>query len=212
MAEIAFLHPARSYTIDQVRQIADRDAVDGIDIYDLPSLDLSAYRGLIVSSACDQELLLKHQDRIRAFLDDRKVLTFSGHLFRPWLPGAGMFQPKTISSYLDYTVRLVKEHPVFAGVREDDLTFRKGVAGFFARGHHEPPPGAEILARLVDAERGEPIVYIDHVSTPGVILVHAGNDLLASTDRDSTAGRIAPQLIRWMLAESAHLVRQEAKV
>ena len=46
----------------------------------------------------------------------------------------------------------------------------------------------------------------------GVILVHAGNDLLASVDRDSTAGRIAPQLIRWMLAESAQLARQEAQV
>ena len=116
-----------------------------------------------------------------------------------------MFQPKTIHSFRDYTVRIVGEHPVFAGVREEDLTFRRGVAGFFARGHHEPPPGAEILARLVDPEDGEPIVYVDRVSTAGVILVHAGNDLIASVDRDSTAGRIAEQLVGWMLAETARL-------
>ena len=98
------------------------------------------------------------------------------------------------------------------GVREEDLTFRRGVAGFFARGHHRPPPGAEILARLVDPEDGEPIVYVDRVSTAGVILVHAGNDLIASVDRDSTAGRIAAQLVGWMLAETAQLARRGAGV
>jgi hypothetical protein len=175
----------------------------------LPTLDLDRYRALIVSGSCDQEFLLRHAESIRAFLDQGKVLTFSGHLFRPWLPGAGMFQPKTIRSHHDYTVRIVAEHPVFAGVREEDLTFRKGVAGFFARGHHEPPPGSEILVRLVDAEHGEPVVYVDRVSTGGVILVHAGNDLLASVDRDSTAGRIAGQLLRWILAESGSQARSE---
>ena len=209
MAEILFLHPSRSYTFNQIQDSSLRDALDAQDIYDLPSLDLGAYRALAITSACDQEFLLEHAQPIRQFLDQRKVLVFSGHLFRPWLPGAGMFQPKTIRSHHDYTVRLVKQHPVFDGVREDDLTFRKGVAGFFARGHHEPPPGAEILARLVDAEHGEPIVYVDRVSTAGVILVHAGNDLLASVDRDSTAGRIAPRLIRWMLAEAAAQARSE---
>ena len=209
MPEILFLHPSRSYTFNQIQESDLRDALDAQDIYDLPSLDLGRYRALAVTSACDQEFLLRYKDKISAFLDQGRVLVFSGHLFRPWLPGAGLFQPKTIHTHLDYTVRLVKEHPVFEGVREEDLTYRKGVAGFFARGHHEPPPGAEILARLVDAERGEPIVYVDRVSTNGVILVHAGNDLLASVDRDSTAGRVAPQLIRWMLAESAALTRSE---
>ncbi|HZO25840.1 MAG TPA: hypothetical protein VFH48_07590 [Chloroflexota bacterium] len=124
---------------------------------------------MAVTSACDQEFLLEHKEMIRTFLDQGNVLVFSGRLFRPWLPGAGMFQPKTIHTYHDYTVHLVKEHPVFEGVREEDLMLRKGVAGFYARGHHEPPPGAEILTRLVDAEHGEPIVYVDRASTRGVI-------------------------------------------
>ncbi|MCC7367198.1 MAG: phosphate starvation-inducible protein PhoH [Chloroflexi bacterium] len=206
MSGIALLHPSRSYTHAQVSDSDLRDAIVAHDIYDLPALDLSAYGGLIVSSGCDQEFLLLHRDRVRAFLDAGKVLAFSGHLFRPWLPGAGMFHPKTIRSYHDYVVSLVADHPVFEGVRAEDLTFRKGVAGFFARGHHEPPAGAEIIAMLPG---GEPIVYVDRVSTRGVILVHAGNDLLASVDRDSTAGRIAGQLLRWMLAEADALTRVE---
>lgn len=207
MAEILFLHPSRSHTLDQLKGTDLHGLIDARDIYDLPTLDLSGYRGMALSSACDQEFLLKHAQVVRDFLDSGKVLSFSGHLFRPWLPGAGMFTPKTIRSYRDYVVRLVQEHPVFTGVDENDLTFRKGVAGFFARGHHAPPPGAEIIARLVDPVTGEPIVYVDRVSTRGVILVHAGNDLLASVDRDSTAGRIAGQLLHWMLAEAASVSR-----
>lgn len=206
MPKIALLHPSRSYTYSQVLESDLSDAIVPHDIYDLPQLDLSQFDALIVSSGCDQEFLLLHQEQIRAFLDAGKVLSFSGHLFRPWLPGAGMFQPKTISSYKDYVVRLVADHPIFAGVRAEDLTFRKGVAGFFARGHHAPPAGAEIIAMLPG---DEPIVYVDRVSTRGTILVHAGNDLLASVDRDSTAGRIAGQMLRWMLAESAGLARTE---
>ena len=204
MPKIALLHPSRSYTYSQVLESDLHDAIVPHDIYDLPGLDLGQYDALIVSSACDQEFLLIHKEQIRAFLDQGKVISFSGHLFRPWLPGAGMFQPKTIHSYLDYVVTLVAEHPVFAGVRAEDLTFRKGVAGFFARGHHEPPAGAEIIAVLPG---NIPVVYVDRVSTRGVILVHADNDLLASVDRDSTAGRIAGQLLRWLLAESAGLAR-----
>ena len=209
MSKIALLHPSRSYTYSQVRESDLHDAIVAHDIYDLPQLDLGQFDGLIVSSACDQEFLLVHKEKIRAFLDAGKVLSFSGHLFRPWLPGAGMFQPKTITSYKDYVVRLVADHPVFEGVRAEDLTFRKGVAGFFARGHHEPPAGAEIIAMLPG---DEPIVYVDRVSTRGTILVHSGNDLLASVDRDSTAGRIAGQLLRWMLAEAAGLARTEVPV
>ena len=207
MAEIALLHPSRCHTSTTVRGSAFREAIDCHDIYDLPGVDLDQYRGLVVASGCDQEFLLEHADVIWRFLNEGKALAFSGHLFRPWLPGAGMFEPKTIRSFHDYAVRIATDHPIFAGVHEDDLTFRRGVAGFFARGHHRPPPGAEILVRLVDADHGEPIVYVDHHSTAGVILVHAGNDLIASTDPDSTAGRIAPQLVNWMLAETTRLAR-----
>ena len=206
MPDIALLQPGTTYTFQQVQDSDVRDAVEAVDIYDLPTVDLGRYRGLVVASGADQELLLRHRDRIRAFLDDGKVVAFSGHLFRPWLPGAGMFVPKAIRSFDDYRVTLVRPHPVFHGVHEEDLTFRKGVAGFFARGHHQPPAGADVLATLPD---GEPIVYVDRVSTRGVILVHAGNDLLASTDPDSTAGRIAGQLVRWILEETKQMAQQE---
>ena len=84
---------------------------------------------------------------------------------------------------------------MFAGVEARDLTFRRGVAGFFARGHNPPPPGA---ISLVELPGGEPVVYLDQVSSPGRILVHSGYGLLGSAGSQDTAGRVAPQLVKWV--------------
>jgi hypothetical protein len=165
-----------------------------IDVYELASTDLGAFVGLIIGGSADQEYLLRNKVLIDRFLDDGKTLVFSGHLFREWLPGCGVFVPKAIDSVDDYTVTLEGDHPVFDGVDPADLTFRRGVAGFFARGHHPPPPGAQVLARLGG---GEPVVYVDRSTTNGVILAHSGNDLLGFAD-GGTAARIVPQLVDWI--------------
>lgn len=202
MPHIALLDPDTSFVEQQRQSPMIRDAIDAIDIYDLPVVDLSRYVGLIVPGLADQEFLWREQDRVRAFLDEGKVLVFSGHIFRPWLPGAGPFVPRVIHSYHDYTVRIVRPHPIFAGVLPKDLTYRKGVAGFFARGHNPPPQGAEVLLTLPG---DEPIVYLDRVSTRGAILVHCGNDLLGFADDETSAGRIVPQLFDWIHEEYRRL-------
>lgn len=198
MADFALLDPG-TFFVDQQRQHPlVRDAVETIDIYDLPDVDLSRFAGLFVPGLADQEFLWRERARIRAFLDGGKVLVFSGHLFRPWLPGGSAFVPKAIRSFRDYLVQIARPHPIFEGVDPQDLTFRKGVAGFFSRGHHPPPDGAEVLLTLAG---GEPIVYLDRHSTRGTILAHAGNDLLGYASAGTTAGRIVPQLLRWMRQE-----------
>jgi len=173
-----------------------------IDAYDLPGFDLTPYKAMVVPGLIDQEFLWKEKELIREFLDSGRVLVFSGHLFRPWLPGASSFVPRTIRSYHDYVVSVRQPHPVFEGVKPEDMTFNKGVAGFFARGHHPAPEGAEVLLTLPD---GEPIVYIDRSSTKGTIFVHSGNDLFGYMSSESTSRRIGPQLIRWIRDEHEQL-------
>lgn len=175
-------------------------SVELIDIYDLEGLDLERYCGIVIPSTADQEFLLKHCQIIRDYLDSCRVVVFCGHLFRPWLPGASNFVPKKIESYKDYAVKVVsKQHPIFAGVLDHDITFRKGVAGFFARGHHVPPHCAEVLVAFED---GTPVTYIDRKTTKGTILIHSGNDLLGYYgEGEKTAGRIASQLVKWILEE-----------
>jgi hypothetical protein len=48
---------------------------------------------------------------------------------------------------------------------------------------------------------GQPTTWIDRATTPGTVFVHAGNDLLGYANVDSTAARLAPQLLDWARAE-----------
>ncbi|MDQ0271892.1 hypothetical protein [Cytobacillus purgationiresistens] len=119
------------------------------------------------------------------------------------LPGCSLFSPCEINHYTDYEISLVKPHPIFAGVDPDDLTFNKGVAGFFARGTHSPiPAGAEVLITLPD---DMPVTYIDRVSTKGTILVHAGRDLFANRMQGKSTDRISVQLLKWVYEESSFM-------
>lgn len=178
-----------------------------IDMYDLPQYDLSAHKIVVIDSYVDQELMLKQKEQISDFLSQGNLLLFSGNLFRPWLPGASSFVPKKITKHSDYNVMIAKPHPVLEGVEPDDLTYNKGVSGFFARGHHPLPPQAEVLLTLAD---GEPITYIDRHSTNGTIVVHSGTNLLRYTNRNNTSGRIREQLKRWMLEEHAQIALRGA--
>ena len=173
-----------------------------IDTYELPNIDVKPYKCLVIQGLIDQKFLYKHKGIIRAFLNDKKIVVFSGNLYLDWLPGGSNFVPKAIHSYQDYVVTVHQPHPIFEGVEEDDMTYNKGVSGFFARGHHPIPEGAEVLLTLPG---GEPITYIDRKSTNGIILVHSGNDLFGSMNVKKTTNRISPQLMQWVRDEYSKL-------
>jgi len=173
---------------------------DRLDLYAVGETDLTRYAAVIIPVMADQEHLARHRDVLRDYLDAGGVVIFGGHLHRDWLPGAAPFVPLSPPSLRGYRVAEVAEHPIFAGVEPDDLTFRRGVAGFFARGHHPVPEGAEVLVRLAG---GEPATYVDRVSTAGTILVQTSCDLLGyAGSAGGTATRIPDQLLDWARAES----------
>jgi hypothetical protein len=192
---------ARTGTKSRGTEPLVRDRMHVEDVYRLPELDLLPYGALHISGMVDQEFLMREREVISGFLAAGRVIVFCGQLLRPWLPGCGAFVPAPISSYRDYVVQIVADHPVFAGVDPHDLTFRRGVAGFFARGHNPPPPGGEVLARLAG---GQPVTWLDRSTTAGTLFVHAGNDFIGFAD-DSTAARLGPQLVDWVEAEATRL-------
>lgn len=208
--DIALLDTGVAGGPPHLRLNAVRAVVEPLDMYELPGAELSGYLGLIVTGGADQELLYGERRAIRSFLDAGCVVVASCHLMRPWLPGAGLFVPRAIRSHRDYAIRIVSEHPVFAGVCEEDLTLRHGVAGFFARGHNPPPAGVEVVLELPG---GEPVVYVDRVSTRGTILAHSGPDLLGWGIEETydelaprtTAVRIVGQLLDWIRDEARAL-------
>lgn len=175
--------------------------VRAVDCYYLARADLSDVAVLVVPAAVDQEHLARCRGAVRGFLDGGGVLVFGGQLHRDWLPGGSSFVPIDPPSLQAYRVTEIAAHPIFTGVEADDLTFRRGVAGFFARGHHPPPPGAEVLVRL---SGGEPVTYVDRTSTAGTIVVQATGDLLGFQDgQDRTAARIPGQLLDWAVGQAA---------
>ncbi|WP_245700218.1 phosphate starvation-inducible protein PhoH [Paenibacillus glacialis] len=186
------------FSTQTIQETKKRDDCFVIDMYDLPERDLSPYACMVIDNFVDQELLYQEREQIWQFLNQGKVLIFSGHMFLPWLPGASMFVPKLIRSQHDYEVSIVQQHPIFDGVDPEEMTYTKGVSGFFARGHHPLPSQAEVLLSLPG---GEPITYIDRYSTQGTILVHSGNNLFAYSGQGSTVGRIGSQLQNWTREE-----------
>lgn len=174
--------------------------VEVVDTYGLCDVDLDRFSALLVSGMVDQEFLWQRRDVVASFLDRGRVVVFCGQLFRRWLPGCEPFVPTVIRGFGDYVVHLGQPHPVFAGVDTAELTFRRGVAGFFARGHHPPPPGASVLATLAG---GQPITWIDEATTAGSVFVHAGADLLGYRASDGSAARLVPQLLGWARARGS---------
>lgn len=164
-----------------------------VDCYTLPQIDLSRHAGILIGPSADQEFLSRHRKIIAGYLERGGVVVFGGHLHRDWLPGAHDFVALAAPGLAGYRVSHVADHPIFAGLEPDDLTFRRGVAGFFARGYHPPPQGAEILTRLGG---GEPATYVDRSSTNGTIVVQATSDLLS---------HVGSQLVDWILAEASHV-------
>jgi len=202
------LDPGHAFGVNYEENASNYDCdFNYVNQYDWPNEDMSSYKCLIINCHVDQEFLYKEKDRIRRFLDDKKIVIFSGNLYRDWLPGGSRFIPKKVTSHFDYQVSIVKPHPVFAGVESDDLTYSRGVAGFFARGHHPLPEGAEVLLTLPG---DVPILYVDRKSTKGTILVHAGNDIFGSL-RNPKISHAPGQLKQWIQDEYTRLQKDGAQ-
>lgn len=180
--------------------VAGRDAalaampVTAIDLDDLPTAELAPFAGLILAGRSDQGLLAAMQDKLRGFLDQGRVVVFSGQLTHDWLPGATAFEPGSAAGVEPGPPQL-DDHPIFCSVSPQDL----GTNFLYSNGRHRPPADADVIAQRAD---GTPGMYVDRASTGGTVLLHGGANLLANATMDSSAARIAPQLIDW--------VRQEA--
>lgn len=179
------------------------DAVGRItthDLYGLQALDLNKFGALLVSMHVDQRFLASRAEQIAGFLQDGGTVIANGHLAYPFLPGMKGVHALQNYGLKDLAVRRLMDHAIWAGVSENDLTFRRGVAGFYGRAWHEPPEGATVIHALGIPDR--PLDFIYRVGR-GRVLFHGGNDLWQYGGSDS-AGRIVPQLLHWMFSgESA---------
>lgn len=168
---------------------------DEIGHYDLHETALDTYAALMLPAHLDQIYLGEIAGHVEDFLDGGGTLVFNGHVARPMLPELRPFVPLPRIDLVHLEVHRLTPHPVFEGVDPRDLTFQRGVAGFYARGHNPPPDGAVPLNGL-GPDRA-PCDWLYERPRGGRILVHSGNDLWMYAGVASTASRIVPQLCAW---------------
>ncbi len=169
-----------------------------LDIYELDQASMLDYAGLLIPMHVDQRFLSTIRNKLIRFLAADKTIVFCGQITYPFLPEIGNFVPLNSRSMDDYRIRRVSEHPVFPDVAPEHLTFRKGIAGFYGRGHMPPPPGAQII-QCLGVTNEVPIDYVYELPYGGRVLIHAGNDLWNyATEPDSSAHRLPVQLLDWI--------------
>lgn len=185
----------------------------GIPMYALASTDLSAFSCLIIPTTADQRELLRCKSQLQSYLHNGGKLVFNGHVAYCFLDELRPYQVSPEKGLAGLQVRPLHNHPIFAGVKGEDLTFRKGVAGFYGRGYNPPPVGAQVLCEL-GTEIHLPIDWLYTYPSGGQLLVHAGNDLLSFANTPSTQ-HLRSALFDWMTTDkkapisAEHLVTQE---
>lgn len=170
--------------------------------YEISTFDFTEFDVIIVPNFVDQEHLYMHKNVFKEFLNEKKIIAFFGHLFREWLPGASLFMPEKIKHFSDYNLYPEKNSAIFNGVQTEDMTFTKGVAGFFARGHYHADTHSEIHLKF---KSGHVCSYADRHSTPGTVFVHAGRPLLGYQSEGKTTDVLRTQFIKWLQDETETL-------
>lgn len=157
---------------------------------------LEAAGGLIVSTSVDQIDLLDRRDALARFLAKGGRIAFNGHVLRPFVDGLRPFVPLPRPGRAEYALTELARHPVFADIDVGRLVTRKGVAGFYGRGHNPPPEGA-LWITGIGSER-LPVDWEWPMPGGGGIFVHAGNDLWGSGGDDPATHRLfAERLAAW---------------
>lgn len=167
--------------------------------YDLDDGCMEGVRAVMICSHVDQRALQSRQTLLQKHFDSGVNMVVNGHVAHPFLDVLQPFVPLPRQSREELQVHRLAEHPVFEGVDAHDLTYRRGVAGFYGRGYNPPPPGARMINGL--GTRRLPLDWEYDTAGSGKLLMHAGNDLWMHATDETSARRILPQLIHWLLEE-----------
>ncbi|MCG6206532.1 hypothetical protein LPW26_17930 [Rhodopseudomonas sp. HC1] len=169
--------------------------VRDVDLYALDATLLGSADALLIGMHMDQRFLQANTALLDNYVAAGGRVVISGHVAHPFLTGLSPVQPLDGGSIADLTVSRATTHPIWDGVALDDLTFRRGVAGFYGHAWHVPPDGATVIHTLGPAAR--PLDFIYPLGR-GTVLLHGGNDLW-SFGGDDTSRRLLPQLITWLV-------------
>jgi len=201
MARALFLKPIKGAGGDLPSVMGFIRNAEEIEHYALHEADLSGYAALLLPAHLDQRYFGTLSTKVSDWLDRGGTLVFNGHVAWPMLPEFNAFVALEKRNLENLQIHRIADHPVFAGVDMADLTYRRGVAGFYARGCNPPPPSA-VPVLGVGPDR-VPCDWVYERPGGGRIFMHAGNDLWMYASDKTSARRIVPQLMDWVLGAAA---------
>lgn len=176
--------------------------VDIAGQYDLDSLgerDLQRYSALLLTIHLDQIHFQRRADRIACYLEAGGTVVFSSPLVRPFLPELREFVPLPQRTLETLRVHRLADHPAFRAVPVERLSLRRGVAGFWGRGHNPPPPGATLIHGL-GPDRA-PVDWEWRRPAGGTLLCHAGNDIWGFLEDQPDADALPLGVLGWLASK-----------
>jgi hypothetical protein len=170
---------------------------------DLDENALDRVAAVMTTMHLDQIGFRRHTDALDRLLARGGRIFFNGHLVVPFLPGLHPFVPLPSRRRHDYDLVRLAEHPIFAGIEMQNLVTRKGVAGFYGRGHAPLPEGAVAVTGLGPGR--VPVDWEWRLPQGGAVFVHSGNELwgMGLNDKGALSRSLAERVVDWALAESS---------
>lgn len=166
---------------------------------DLTDQHFEAARGLMTTTHLDQLGFMAYTAVLESFLDRGGRWFFNGHFMRPLVSGIETYVPIKKAKRHDLVLSRLNDHSIFTGIDQSSLETRKGVAGFYGRGHNPLPEGGLAINGI-----GPDLLPVDWAwSRPkgGHIFSHAGNDLYGMSNSETTRKQLTERIISWTAGE-----------
>jgi hypothetical protein len=178
-----------------------------IDVGGLHAVDLHAYDLVVVPRSTDGEMLRARRYQFARFLDHGGVLVAFGELWADWFPGC-RWGAECAEDIAEPVIDV--DHPLLAAFTPGDLHWHPARERWCCHGHLVAPPGAEVPVRNV---RGDAWLYIDRLTTNGVVLAASNLDADTHAFHGSAVARdLLGRMLEWARSEAAGAEARRARV
>ncbi|MGH2534855.1 MAG: hypothetical protein ACRDJW_21555 [Thermomicrobiales bacterium] len=170
---------------------------DTLDVHALMQVDLADYDIVLVLRSVDGEALRARRHQFSRFLDGGGVLIVFGEAWTNWFSGC-RWEPECAEDLLP---PVLADHWLLDGVTGDEMNWHAKEPHWCNHGHLVPPAGVEVL---IANQRGDAWLYVDRVTTTGVILAATNVDLdTHSFHGGGLARKLFQRMITWAEQEAS---------
>lgn len=188
--------------------------IDVFDLYDLPTLDLNSYRGIICGMSADLRFLHQQQPLLEAWIRQGGCFLYSGHPVEPFLSDMPTWRKLCFHGLDDIWLYPLESHPLWEGIDRCDFLLRTGVpgthsfeellsigvGGFYARNYLADLPAC--AKAITGLGPGKLPVDVSYPLGSGEVIVHCGNDLTTTVQVPGTSSEHFTERIYRYLEQS----------